>query len=282
MSEARIRIEGVSRSFGDLLAVDNVSFEVPAGRIVGLLGPNGAGKTTTLRMLATLLQPDSGQIFVDGIDLKARPLEVRARMGYQTGDTGLYGRLTSPEFLRYFGRLHGLRGEALEQAIERVMAGFAIHEFAKTRCQELSTGQRQRVSIARALLHDPSIVVLDEPTAGLDIVSSSFVLETLQAARGEGRAVLFSTHILSEVELICDDIVVMHRGRVIAHGTLDELKAETEQDSLAHAFLHLVRLHDGEPEKAVFETKDNTPSADPHAPNSASSDAPLDSLEEES
>jgi len=234
--KASISVENVTRSYGEFVAVDDVSFHVEAGEVVGLLGPNGAGKTTTLRMLATLLEPDAGTVRVGGYDVGVEPLVVRAHIGYQTGDTGLYGRLTAVEFLRYFGRLHDMAPDALEQRIETLVADFDMEDFAEQRCETLSTGQKQRVGLARALLHDPPVLVLDEPTAGLDIVSSQFVMRTLEAARDEDRAILFSTHILSEVELVCDRVLVLHQGRIIARGTVGEIIEQAgHADEMDHA-----------------------------------------------
>jgi sodium transport system ATP-binding protein len=248
-----IEVVGVSRSYGDVHAVVDVSFGVDSGEVVGLLGPNGAGKTTILRMLATLLSPDAGHLRVAGFDVRAAPLEVRSRLGYQTGDTGLYSRLKPAEFLRYFGRLHGLAPARLEARISELVASFGIDAFADRLCGNLSTGQKQRVSLARALLNDPPVLVLDEPTSGLDIVSSGFILEALRRAADEQRAVLFSTHILSEIELICDRVVILHRGRVLANAPIPEVLATTGHDTLSRAFLHLIEQLDAAPaaEEAV-------------------------------
>lgn len=245
--EPLLRVQEVCRAFGELRAVEGVSFEVRPGEIVGLLGPNGAGKTTCLRMIATLLTPDSGTLTVAGHDVARHPLAARARLGYQTGETGLYGRLTPREFLRYFGRLHELPDDRLEPRIAELVASFEMADFADRPCRTLSTGQKQRVSLARALLHEPSVVVLDEPTSGLDIVSSRFVLDALREARAAGRAVLFSTHILSEIELVCDRVLVMHRGRLIARGTVAELLEQSGAPpgaSFAHAFLALLERYE--------------------------------------
>lgn len=235
-----IAVHHVCRYYGDVRAVDDVSFTVAPGEVVGLLGPNGAGKTTTLRMLATLIAPDSGTVEVAGHDAVTSPLRVRASLGYQTGDTGLYNRLTPPEFLRYFGKLNNIPKHQLEARITELIDRFEMHEFAARLCGNLSTGQKQRVSVARTLLHDPPVVVLDEPTSGLDLVSSQFLLDTMRGLADAGRAVLFSTHIMGEVELICDRVVLLHRGVVIASGTVDALVAATGTTNLARAFLALV------------------------------------------
>lgn len=241
-----IHVSHVSRSYGPLKAVDDVSLEVNAGEIVGLLGPNGAGKTTLLRMLATLIKPDAGTIEIDGFDTKTNPLDVRQRLGYQTGDTGLYARLTPKEFLEYFATLHGIPKAVSRERIDRLIENFGIAEFAMRPCGGLSTGQKQRVVLARTLIHDPPVLVLDEPTSGLDVISSQFILTSVRTLAEQGRAVLFSTHILSEVELLCDRAVVMHRGREIANGSAEELCAQTGESGLARAFLALVRNADGE------------------------------------
>lgn len=241
-----IEVERISRRFGDVQAVDDLSFHVAPGEIVGLLGPNGAGKTTALRILATLLTPDSGSVRVDGIDALTDPVSARSRLGYQTGDTGLYGRLTPREFLRYFGQLHSLSRSQISSRVSSLVDSFGIAEFADRPCSTLSTGQKQRVTLARTMLHEPPAIVLDEPTSGLDIVSSAFILERLREAAGGGRAVLFSTHVLSEVELLCDRVVVIHRGRQRASGTVQELLAMTDASALSRAFLQLVEAADAE------------------------------------
>ena len=235
-----IRIRNVHRAYGDVHAVVDASFDVDGGEVVGLLGPNGAGKTTLLRMLATLIRPDSGEIVVGGFDVVNEPLKVRAKLGYETGDTGLYNRLKPVEFLRYFGQLHRIEPTHLESQIEMLVESFGISDFKDRLCGNLSTGQKQRVSLARALLNDPPVLVLDEPTAGLDIVSSGFIIEALREAAQNGRAVLFSTHILSEVELVADRIVILHEGRILANATLAELLEQTSTERLSHAFLQLI------------------------------------------
>jgi sodium transport system ATP-binding protein len=239
-----IVIENVSRSYGEVRAVQDVSFTVEPGQVVGLLGPNGAGKTTLLRLLATLLKPDTGKISVSGFDVVDDPLAVRARLGYETGDTGLYSRLKPAEFLRYFGRLQSIPKQQLEARIAVLQSEFDMGEFADRLCGNLSTGQKQRVSLARALLSDPPVLVLDEPTVGLDIVSAGFIIQALRRAAENGRAVLFSTHILSEVELICDRVVILHRGCVLAYSTVPEILEQTGQTRLSKAFLSLIREAD--------------------------------------
>jgi sodium transport system ATP-binding protein len=241
-----IELRGVDKRFGSLHAVDNVSFEVAPGEVVGLLGPNGAGKTTTLRIIATLLRPDGGSVSVAGHDTRLHPVEVRSSLGYHTGDTGLYNRLTPREFLTYFATLHGVPSPEREQRVERILDAFDIAGFADRLCGTLSTGQKQRVSLGRTLVNDPPVIVLDEPTSGLDILSSQFILTHLQRLAAEGRGILFSTHILSEVELICHRVVCMHRGRVILTSTVDGLRDISGDRNLTRAFLEVVRRADAE------------------------------------
>jgi sodium transport system ATP-binding protein len=244
--EPSIIVEDVARAFGAVEAVRGLSFAVRGGEVLGLLGPNGAGKTTTLRMLATLLRPDRGRATVAGFDVRSAPLSVRRNIGYLTGDTGLYERLSPVEMLRYFGALHGLRTAVCEARIATLVDGLAMGSFAGRRCGSLSTGQRQRASVARALLTDPPVLILDEPTAGLDILAARTLLDTLRVERERGKAVLFSTHVMAEAELVCDRIVLLHRGRAIAEGTVRALRARFDRDTLAEAFLAAIALADGE------------------------------------
>jgi sodium transport system ATP-binding protein len=235
-----LEMEGVSRSFGDVVALDDVSFHVRRGEIVGLLGPNGAGKSTALRILATLMQPDRGHARVRGFDTQTDPLEVRRVLGYQTGDTGLYQRLTPREFLLYFARLHGIPDAEARIRVGRAVREFQLEGFADRVCRGLSTGQRQRVSLARTTLHEPVALILDEPSSGLDVVAAAEMTSHLRRLADEGAAILFSTHVLSEVELLCERVVVIDRGRVVANGTVDALREETGCDGFARAFLSII------------------------------------------
>ena len=236
-----INVKNLRKTYGEVVAVDDVSFEAGKGDILGFIGPNGAGKTTTLRMLATILAPSGGRAEIDGVDVAAQPLEVRRRIGFLSGSTGLYPRLTGRETLRYFGALHGLEGSALDQRVEEVITAFDLTKFVDGRCEALSTGQKQRVNIARAVVHDPPVLILDEPTTGLDILASSDMIDFVESRRSAGRCVLFSTHILSEAERLCDRIGVIHGGRMLAAGTLDELRARTGATYLEDVFKRLVR-----------------------------------------
>ncbi|BET69105.1 ATP-binding cassette domain-containing protein [Opitutales bacterium ASA1] len=220
-----------------------MSFTARPGRILGLLGANGAGKTTTLRMIATLLAPTSGTAIVAGHDVREEPRIVREKIGFLTGSTALYGRLTAREMVEYFGRLHGLDGTALRSRVDEIFAELEMNAFADGRCDKLSTGQKQRVSIARAIVHRPEVMIFDEPTTGLDVMTSRTIMRFIEKCRAEGRTVVFSTHIMSEVERLCDEIAVVHEGRIVASGTVDELRARTGRSALEAVFLELV----GEP-----------------------------------
>jgi sodium transport system ATP-binding protein len=226
---------------GRVEALCGLDLDCRRGEIYGMLGPNGAGKTTTLRVLATLLAPTSGTARIDGVDVAADPLEVRRRIGFLSGTTGLYPRLTPRETLSYFGRLHGIEAGELSRRIDALLARFDMREYADARCESLSTGQRQKVSIARAVLHDPPVLILDEPTTGLDVLASSAMIEFIESRRAAGTCVLFSTHVLSEAERLCDRIGVIFRGRLLAAGTLHELSELAGKRWLADIFLELVR-----------------------------------------
>ncbi|MEM9799959.1 MAG: ATP-binding cassette domain-containing protein [Planctomycetota bacterium] len=248
-TDVAILAEGLVKTFqdpqrGTVEAVRGVDLDCRRGEIYGLLGPNGAGKTTTLRMLSTILAPTAGRAAIDGVDVDEDPLEVRRRIGFLSGSTGLYPRLTGRETLRYFGKLHGLEDDALDAAVERAFETFGLHDFGDGRCESLSTGQKQRVSIARAVIHDPPVLILDEPTTGLDIMASSDMIDFIESRRTAGTCVLFSTHILSEAERLCDRIGVVYGGRMLAAGTLDELRADTGTEWLEDVFRELVRRAD--------------------------------------
>ena len=237
---AGIVARGLTRRYGTLLAADDVSLEVKPGEVVGLIGPNGAGKTTTLRMLATLLAPTEGQAWVGGYDVVSGSLQVRAALGYLTGDTGLYGRLTPREVLVYFGTLHGMNPGAIAARTEVLDRALRLSAFIDQRCDTLSTGQKQRASIARALVHDPDVLILDEPTSGLDLLAAREILEFFRQAAQAGKAVLISTHIMAEVALICDRAAVIHHGTIRAEGTLAALQERSGAQDLSQGFLRLL------------------------------------------
>jgi len=235
---------------GRVEALCGLDLECRQGEIFGLLGPNGAGKTTTLRVLATLLAPTSGTARVAGVDVAADPLEVRRRIGFLSGTTGLYPRLTPRETLAYFGKLHGLAPAELDRRIDAMLDRFGMREYADARCESLSTGQKQKVSISRAVLHDPPVLILDEPTSGLDVLASAAMIEFVESRRAAGTCVLFSTHVLSEAERLCDRIGIIFRGRLLAAGTVAELSALAGKQWLDEVFLEIVRRGGLEPAAA--------------------------------
>jgi sodium transport system ATP-binding protein len=234
------------KQFGAVTAVDNVSFSAPDGAVTGLLGPNGAGKTTSLRMIYGLLKPAGGTVHIDGIDMVARPLEAQARIGVLPDISGLYPRLTAREHIRYYGNLQGLHGAELERRIDHWVAILDLGEIIERRVAGFSHGERTKVALARALIHDPQNILLDEPTNGLDVMSTRAVRELIRHLRAAGRCVVFSSHVMQEVSALCDRIVVISHGRVVAEGTAEELLALTGMTSLEDAFVQLSGRH-GEP-----------------------------------
>ena len=237
-----IRVEQLRKQFGSVTAVDDVSFVAGDGAVTGLLGPNGAGKTTTLRMLYTLMQPDAGRIMIDDVDAVADPLAAQARLGVLPDVSGLYPRLTARENVLYFGELQGLTGTALAARTDALLDRLDMRAIADRRTAGFSHGERTKVALARALVHDPHNVLLDEPTNGLDVMSTRAVREIIRRLRAEGRTVLFSSHVMQEVSALCDTIVVMAHGRIVASGTPEALRAETGQQTLEDAFVALTGL----------------------------------------
>lgn len=221
-------------------AVRGVSLTVERGEIFGLIGPNGAGKTTLLRMLGAIITPTSGHCQVAGYRTDESPHLVRRHIGFLSGNTRLYGRLTVREVLRYFGRLYGLEEERIERRSSELIEAFQMESFADRRCDTLSTGQTQRASISRVLLHDPEVLILDEPTLGLDIMSSRTILEFIHSAKLKGHSIVFSTHYMTEAEMLCDRIGLIHAGSLLAIGTKRQLFEQTHCDNLVDAFLSLV------------------------------------------
>jgi sodium transport system ATP-binding protein len=244
-----IEVDALRKSFvsrgGTIRAVDGVSFRARDGEITGLLGPNGAGKTTTLRMLYTLMRPDEGRVLVDGLDPGAQPSDVRRRLGVLPDARGVYKRLTARENIAYFGRLHGMDDAAITARVERLVAALGMQDFIDRRTEGFSQGQRTKTAIARALVHDPRNVVLDEPTNGLDVMTTRSLRQFLHGLKAEGRCVLFSSHIMQEVAALCDRIVVIARGRVVAQGTPDQLRAQTGQQNLEDAFVQVIGSEEG-------------------------------------
>lgn len=226
---------------GDFAAVDDISFSCDHGEILGLLGPNGAGKTTTMRMIGTILTPDSGTVKVEGFDAADAPAEVRRCLGFLSAETGLYERLTPREILVYFAQLSKYPSQAVHSRVDQVIKMLQIDSFADTRCEKLSTGMKQKVSIARAVVHDPPVVVLDEPTSGLDVLAIQSMHQFIQGCKESGKCVLLSTHIMSEAEKLCDRIAIVYRGKIFALGRLDELREKTGKHYLEDIFLAIVQ-----------------------------------------
>ncbi len=239
-----LRAEHLFKRFGPVRAVQDLSLEVKAGEVLGVLGPNGAGKTTTLRMLAGILTPTAGRVRINGFDLTTNPIEARRRIGFLSGDTQLYQRLTPREMLDFFGRLYSLDAGRLVKRIDELIAQLDMRDFASRPSATLSSGQKQRANIARAFLHEPDVLILDEPTAALDVVTGQFIVESIRRERAAGRAVIFSTHIMGEAEYLCDRIVLIHRGRAIDTGTLPELLARSGCANLTDTFLHHIAGQD--------------------------------------
>ncbi|OZB62078.1 MAG: ABC transporter [Lysobacterales bacterium 14-68-21] len=240
-----IEVKDLHKAFGAVKAVDGVTFAARDGEITGLLGPNGAGKTTTLRMLYTLMKPDRGQVLVDGIDAAVDPLSVRRRLGVLPDARGLYKRLTARENIDYFARLQGLPEDELRTRREALVAALDMADIADRRTEGFSQGQRVKTAIARALIHDPRNVILDEPTNGLDVMATRALREFMRNLKAEGRCVLFSSHIMQEVGALCDRIVVIARGRVVADATPDELREQTGEANLEEAFVKLIGSEEG-------------------------------------
>jgi sodium transport system ATP-binding protein len=235
-----IEVEQVSKSFGGFEALHDVSFACRDGEITGLIGPNGAGKTTTLRILYTVLTPDTGRAAIDGFDTVAERRQVQARIGVLPDNRGLYPRLTAREHMRYYGRLHGMASDVLERRIDVLIDKLSMADIADRRTKGFSKGQTMKVALARALVHEPQNVMFDEPTNGLDIASSRAVRALVREIRDQNRCVLFCSHIMSEVEALCDRIVVVAHGRVVANGTPEELRQRVGQADLEEVFLKTV------------------------------------------
>ncbi len=230
------------RKRGEIRAVDGLSFDVAPGRIYGLLGANGAGKTTALRLLATLLRPTTGSATVAGFDVATQPQQVRARVGFLAASTALYGRLTVREMIRYFGRLHGLAEPVLALRLAQLADELELHEFLDRRCDKLSTGMKQRTSIARTLIHDPEVMIFDEPTLGLDVMAARAVVRFVRGCRDRGKTVIYSTHVMAEAQKVCDTIGIIHRGGLAAEGSLAELQARYGETELEEIFVRAVGL----------------------------------------
>ncbi len=225
---------------GRIVALAGVSFDAFAGQIFGLLGPNGAGKTTALRILGTMLQPTSGTASVNGCDVVAQPDQVRRQIGYVSANTGVYDRMSAWEMVEHFGRLYGLTKESLRPRMEELFRRLKMSDFQDVLGAKMSTGMRQKVSVARALVHDPPVLIFDEPTLGLDVLVARSLLDTVKQLRDQGKCVIFSTHIMREAERLCDHIAIIHRGQILDEGTLPELRGRHAEPDLEELFFRLI------------------------------------------
>ena len=248
---------------GEVVALDGVSFEARPGEIYGLLGPNGAGKTTALRILSTVLAPTSGTATVAGYDVVEHPAEVRRRIGFVSTNTAVYDRMTAWELVEYFGRLHGMEREALRERMEFLFDRFQMNDIRDVLGSKMSTGMKQKVSISRAMVHDPPVLIFDEATSGLDVLVSREVLRTVAHLRDVGKCVIFSSHIMREVERLCDRISVIYRGRKLAEGTIDQLASEYGESDVEELFFRLVALHELSLEREAMDR--DAISADPNS-----------------
>lgn len=255
-----IRVQGLSKEFNDFngtfRALDNVSFEVRPGEIYGLLGPNGAGKTTCLRILSTVLKPTRGLAEVAGINVMHDAEGVRRNIGFMSCNTGIYDRMTAREMVEYFGRLYGIPEEKLQTRIEVIFDVLQMHDIKDRLGSKMSTGMKQKVSIARTIVHDPPVIIFDEPTSGLDVLVARNVLQAVETLKDQGKCIIFSTHIMREVEKLCDRISVIHRGQILDEGTLPELAERHDQPDVEELFFDLIQQKDAELEADSEQRQD--------------------------
>lgn len=240
-----IHVDGLSKHYADLrrgrfVALDEISFRAKPGQIFGLLGPNGAGKTTTLRILSTMLKPTAGRARVNGYDVLTQPSQVRRQIGFMSANTAIYDRMTSWELVEYFGRLHGIEPEPLREKMEGIFERLKMNDIRDLLGAKMSTGMKQKVSIARAIVHDPPVLIFDEATAGLDVLVARALLQTVAELRDHGKCIIFSTHIMREAERLCDHLAIVHKGVILAEGTLDELRERYEEHDLEELFFQLI------------------------------------------
>lgn len=240
---------------GRLVALDGISFAASSGQVYGLLGPNGAGKTTTLRILSTVLRPTAGTATINGFDVLTQPSQVRRQIGFMSANTAVYDRMTGWEMVEYFGRLHGIPQNGLTARMEHLFARLKMNDTRDVLGAKMSTGMKQKVSVARAIVHDPPVLIFDEATAGLDVLVARALLNTVAELRDHGKCVVFSTHIMREAEKLCDRIAIIHRGKILAEGTLEELRDQHHQHDLEELFFQLISQHDEErpPENAAWQ-----------------------------
>ncbi|MBC7368923.1 MAG: ATP-binding cassette domain-containing protein [Undibacterium sp.] len=245
MIEARFLTKSFrDKKRGEIFAARDVSFRVEPGQIYGLLGANGAGKTTTLRMLATLLKPTTGAATIAGHDVVTASTQARAQLGFLAASTALYGRLTAREMITYFGELNGMTSAAIRARIKVLADELDMHEFLDRRCDKFSTGMKQKTSIARTLIHDPAVMIFDEPTLGLDVMTARSIVKFVRDCKARGKTVVYSTHVMSEVEKLCDVIGIIHGGRLLAEGTLAQLREKTGEQDIEEAFIKIVGMED--------------------------------------
>ena len=247
--ELMIHVERLTKSFSDLRrgsvsAVEQVSFDVQPGEIFGLLGPNGAGKTTCLRILSTVLRPTAGRATIAGYDVATHPAEVRARIGFMSGNTGIYDRMTAWELVEYYGRLYGMPEDKLQKRLDEVFTTLQMQDFKDKLGAKMSTGMRQKVSIARTIIHDPPVMIFDEPTAGLDVLVARALLKTIASLKVLGKCIIFSTHIMREVEKLCDRVAIIHKGRILASGSVGELERRYGQSDMEELFFELISKYE--------------------------------------
>jgi len=250
-----IHVERLTKSFCDLRgkvsALDHVSFDVEPGEIFGLLGPNGAGKTTCLRILSTVLRPTDGRATIAGYDVVTHPAEVRSCIGFMSGNTGVYDRMTAWELVEYYGRLYGMSEERLRARLDELFTTLQMHDFRDTLGAKMSTGMRQKVSIARTIIHDPPVMIFDEPTSGLDVLVARALLKTIASLKDQGKCIIFSTHIMREVEKLCDRVAIIHKGRILAEGSVAELELRYAQHDMEELFFDLISKHEREPAESA-------------------------------
>jgi sodium transport system ATP-binding protein len=244
-----IEVRGLTKAYADLqrgqfVALDNLSFTAASGEIYGLLGPNGAGKTTALRILSTVLAPTGGTAIINGFDVVTQPALVRRHIGFISANTAMYDRMTAWEMVEYFGRLHGMDDQLLRERMEQLFERLQMQEIRDLMGAKMSTGMKQKVSIARAIVHDPPVLIFDEATSGLDVLVARALLEAVAELRQQGKCIVFSTHVMREAERLCDRVAIVHHGRLLAEGTLGELRDRYEQPDLEELFFELIRRHD--------------------------------------
>ena len=245
MADVLIKADGLRKEYDEVIALKHLDLEVSAGEILGLLGPNGAGKTTALRMIASILTPTHGKASICGFDCHKEELKAKQNLGFLSGDTALYKRLSTREILKYFGKLHEMTDDLIEMRIDQLIKELDMAEFIDRNCGKLSSGQQQRANIARTMLHDPAALSLDEPTNTLDIISGKFIIDSIRTAKHNNKAILFSTHTMAEAEYLCDRLILLHKGEMKASGTIDELREKTGRESLTEIFLSVIQETDG-------------------------------------